>query len=200
ANERGHTAEDVYKASELIKSYGFELGLQIMAGLYQSSYEDDLKTMGKVIEIAPDTVRIYPTVILKGTRLAELYKSGVYKPIAFERMVDLCSEMLDEFDKNKIEVIRCGLHASENVESDMVGGFYHPAFKELCESRLFRQKIEAIISKSDKEKTNVIAVNPSSISKAVGHKRCNAEYFKGKYQIRFVPDSSLSKYECELRG
>ncbi|MGN1113637.1 MAG: elongator complex protein 3 [Oscillospiraceae bacterium] len=209
ANERGHTAEDVYNASQLIKDYGFELGLQIMTGLYQSSYEDDMKTMEKVVGIAPDTVRIYPTVILKGTKLAKLYEKGMYKLMPFERMVDLCAAMLDKFDKNDIEVIRCGLHASENVESDMVGGFYHPAFKELCESRLFRQKTEALIVKSVMGKSSientanhkyVIAVNPSSISKAVGHKRCNAEYFKGLYQVKFVPDSSLLKYECKLRG
>lgn len=209
ANERGHTAEDVYRASELIKKHGFELGLQIMTGLYRSTYADDLKTMYRVIKIAPSTVRIYPTVILKGTKLAELYEEGIYKPISFERMVELCARMLDEFDANNIEVIRCGLHSSDNVEDSKVGGFYHPAFKELCESEIFRRKIEIEILKSNSNKTvweclksilkpYVIAVNPYSISKAVGHKKCNSEYFRNL--VKFVADEKLSKYECELRG
>lgn len=213
ANERGHTAEDVYKASELIKNDGFELGLQMMVGLYKSTYKDDLKTMDKIIDIAPQTVRIYPTVIIKGTKLAELYNQGVYKPVSFEKMVELCAGMLEEFYTKNIDVIRCGLHSSDNVEGEMIGGFYHPAFKELCESELFKRKILNLIaelnnrkylnSKTIKNTLNdyVIAVNPSSISKAVGHKRCNAEYFKKiGYRIKFVTDSQLLKYECELRG
>ncbi|MDE6149180.1 MAG: radical SAM protein, partial [Ruminococcus sp.] len=212
ANERGHNVEDVYNASRLIKSYGFELGLQMMTGLFRSTYKDELRTMHRVIKIAPDTVRIYPTVIIKGTKLAELYDEGTYKPISFERMVELCGRMLEEFKENDIEVIRCGLHSSENVEGEMVGGFYHPAFKELCESEIFRRKIEIeIMTKNqdnslldcirEKFKPYVIAVNPSSISKAVGHKRCNTEYFKNHgYSVKFVTDNSMSKYECELRG
>ncbi|WP_124101208.1 radical SAM protein [Ruminococcus sp. Marseille-P6503] len=209
ANERGHTAEDVYRASELIKKRGFELGLQIMTGLYRSKYADDLKTMYRVIKIAPSTVRIYPTVILKGTKLAELYDEGLYKPISFERMIELCARMLEEFDANNIRVIRCGLHSSDNIKGSKVGGFYHPAFKELCESEIFRRKIETEILKSNLNKTvwecvksrfkpYVIAVNPLSISKAVGHKKCNSEYFGNS--VRFVADEKLSKYECELRG
>lgn len=211
ANERGHNAEDVYKASRIIKSYGFELGLQMMTGLFQSTYEDDFRTMQSIIEIAPDTVRIYPTVIIKGTKLAELYDEGIYKPIPFEKMVELCGIMLEEFEENKIEVIRCGLHSSDNVEGETAGGFYHPAFKELCESEIFRKKIKTEIEKSnqnrdlsdcvDKFKYFVIAVSPSSISKAVGHKRCNTEYFMSKgYSVKFVTDNGLSKYECKLRG
>ena len=199
ANERGHTVEDVYEAARLIREYGFELGLQIMTGLYQSSYEDDISTMNKVIEIAPDTVRIYPIVIIKGTKLAELYDEGIYKTMSFESMVELCAQMLETFEKSNIEVIRCGLHASDSVEGEMVGGFYHPAFKELCESEIFRHKIEALLGDGTTDNV-VVAVNPSSVSKAVGHKRCNAEYFKDKYKIKFVADNGLSKYECELRG
>mgnify|MGYP004446493527 CR=1 FL=1 len=211
ANERGHTVEDIYKASKLIKANGFELGLQIMTGLYHSRINDDLRTMHRVIKISPDTVRIYPTVIIKGTKLAELYEQGIYKTISFDRMVELCATMLDEFNKNNIKVIRCGLHASDNVEGDMIGGFYHPAFKELCESEIFRQKIDSLILpeeilpehnfKKNNSDEYVFAVNPKSISKAVGHKKCNAEYFnKRGIKIKFVADESLKKYECELRG
>ena len=210
ANERGHSVEDIYKASKLIKENGFELGLQIMTGLYKSEIKDDYETFNKVIHISPDTVRIYPTVIIKGTRLAELYEQGLYKTISFERMVELCAKMLEKFESRGIEVIRCGLHASDNVEGDKVGGFYHPAFKELCESEIFRQKIESlileeIIPKHNFKKTNsdeyVFAVNSKSISKAIGHKKSNVEHFnKRGIKIKFVADESLKKYECELRG
>jgi histone acetyltransferase (RNA polymerase elongator complex component) len=82
ANLRGHTAQDVVNASELIKSYGFELGLQMMTGLYASSAEADRKTAYEFAKLQPQTVRIYPTVVLKGTCLAELFESGKYNPPA----------------------------------------------------------------------------------------------------------------------
>ena len=51
ANMRGHTAEDVVNASTLIKSYGFELGLQMMTGLYLDTDEKDIETARKIIEL-----------------------------------------------------------------------------------------------------------------------------------------------------
>ena len=65
ANKRGHSAEAVYNASSLIKEYGFSLGLQMMTGLYGSTKEKDRKTVDEFIKIHPDTVRIYPTIILQ---------------------------------------------------------------------------------------------------------------------------------------
>lgn len=205
ANERGHTAEDVYKASELIREYGFELGLQMMTGLYKSTVKDELDTRDSIIKIHPDTVRIYPVVVLKGTKLAELYESGKYKLLPFEKIVELCGNMLMEFDARGIRVIKCGLHASDGVEGDMAAGYYHPAFKELCESRIYRNEMDNLIHeiKSFSVENNRVtfAVNPSCISKALGHKKSNAEYFKKKnIDIKVVGDEEIPKYQCEIRG
>ncbi|MCM1382549.1 MAG: radical SAM protein, partial [Muribaculaceae bacterium] len=112
ANGRGHTAEDVYRASELVREYGFEPGLQMMTGLYGSSPEKDLETAEKIAEIRPDTVRIYPTVILKKTRLGELFESGEYTPYPFETAAEICADMLEMFERKNIRVIKLGLHAS----------------------------------------------------------------------------------------
>lgn len=139
-NERGHTAEDVYRASVLIREYGFELGLQMMVGLYKSSVNDELKTMESIIEICPDTVRIYPVVVLKGTKLAELYESGKYKLMSFDTIVELCSNMLEEFHMQGIDVIKCGLHASDGVEGDMISGFYHPRLKNFARAGFIGEK------------------------------------------------------------
>lgn len=203
ANERGHTAENVYKASALIREYGFELGLQMMVGLYKSSVSDERLTMERIIKIRPDTVRIYPVVVLKGTRLAELYEIGEYELMPFDTVVELCSEMLAEFDRQGINVIKCGLHASDGVEGDMVAGFYHPAFKELCESMLFRKKMEKIIVCHNDSllKAFVFSVNSSCVSKALGHKKSNVEYFKKQnIDIKVVGDEEIPKYQCEIRG
>lgn len=193
ANERGHSSDDVRKASELIKSYGFELGLQMMTGLYMSSVADDIYTMNELIKLAPQTVRIYPVAVLENTRLAELYHTGEYKLISFDEMTKLCAHMLGCFHRAGIKVIRCGLHASETVEKDIAAGFYHPAFREICESEVFRS---AILKYAQANKNTVVYVSESDVSRAVGHKKRNKLFFdKNGYDIKFKVDISLKKDE-----
>lgn len=201
ANERGHTAEDVYKASDLIRSYGFELGLQMMTGLYKSTEKNEFETIDNIIKICPDTVRIYPVVVLKDTKLAELLESGEYNPFEFDTVLEICSIALMRFEYEGIKVIKCGLHASEFVEKDMIGGFYHPAFREICESLIYRWRTEEFIAYHEPENnTYKIAVNPSCISKAVGQKKSNIEYFtKQGIEIKIIGDENVAKYEVELR-
>lgn len=219
ANERGHTAEDVVRASRLIRQYGFELGLQMMIGLYKSTREDEFDTMDSIIEIHPDTVRIYPVVVLKGTKLAELLERGEMRCESLDDIVEIAAVMLETFEENHIRVIKCGLHASEFVEKDMVGGYYHPAFRELCESEIYFHNIwEVLADKADivddkyyaegdlskRVETlmteHTIAVHPSCISKAVGHKKSNYIYYHNNgIEIKFVGDYSVPKYKCRLR-
>lgn len=199
-NERGHTSEDVEKAVALIKQWGFELGLQMMIGLYGSTREDELYTMRRIAELKPDTVRIYPTVILRGTRLEKLLESGEYVPLHFDDVVDIAASGLVMFEGDGIRVIKCGLHASEFVEKDMVGGFYHPAFRELCEGMIYRFNMNFQIEQASGDNHYTFAVSPSCMSKAIGQKKANLEYFSRKgIEIELVGDDSIPKYQCELR-
>lgn len=177
ANERGHTAADVERAVKLVKQFGFTLGLQMMVGLYKSTPEKDLYTAERLISLGPQEARIYPTVILKGTRLGELFLSGEYIPYSMETAVSLCSKMLDMFENAGISVIKLGLHSSQEVESDMLGGLYHPAFREICESRRYRDKMEELIGA---DKSAAFTVPERNLSKALGQKRENISYFGKK--------------------
>lgn len=176
ANDRGHTSADVEKASLLIREKGFELGLQMMVGLYKSSAEKERETLKKIIEIKPETLRIYPVVILKGTKLGELLASGEYVPLDFDEVVDLSAEILQTAENCGIRVIKCGLHASEFVEKDMLGGFYHPAFRELCEGRIYLREIEKLAENGCKKL--IVSVPEKNLSKALGQKKCNIEHLK----------------------
>lgn len=186
-NRRGHTAEDVCTAAELIKRSGIELGLQMMTGLYGDSEQAVIATMEQFIELAPATVRIYPTVILDGTHLGELYKSGEYRTFSFEQTVTLCARLLREFTAAGIAVIRMGLHASEDVEHAMLGGVYHPAFREICESRIFLEDMKKALSDMDKG-DYIVYTDAKNISRATGQKRCNiAELSALGYNVSVKP-------------
>lgn len=172
ANERGHSAEDVRRASRLIVSSGIELGLQMMTGLYRDTPERCLYTAEEFIKLSPATVRVYPTVVLRGTCLGELWASGEYSSFGFEQTVELCAKLLRGFDKAGVRVIRMGLHASPDVERDMLGGVYHPALREIVESRIFLEDMRELLAVRDKGYYHVYT-DPKNVSKVIGQKRCN---------------------------
>ena len=195
ANRRGHTAKDVENASELIKSYGFELGLQMMTGLYKESEEKAIKTAEKIIALSPQTVRIYPTVVLKGTYLADLYLSGEYKPLNADESAQLCAKLVLLFEKNNIKIIRLGLHSSEDIKKNMLAGGFHDSFGELVKSRIMVDKILAL-PPADYE----VAVNSKSLSKLKGNKKSNIYLLIERgYNIKIVIDNSLDVDELEIK-
>lgn len=199
-NRRGHTAEDVVKASEMLKSFGFELGLQMMTGLYGSDDRDSIETAEKIIELKPSTVRIYPTVVLENTPLAELYRKGEYEPQTVEAAAELCAKLLMMFHDANINVIRTGLHSGGDVEGEYVAGAYHPAFKELCEGKIYLQKALDFI-KADKipEGDIEIRVPQNGISQMTGQKKTNIlSLAKMGYNARVTGDSSLDKYQVYI--
>ena len=200
-NKRGHTADDVRTASRLIRARGFELGLQMMTGLYGDTDDGALRTADELIALAPATVRIYPTVVLEGTELARLWRAGEYTPQTLDDAVPLCAELLSKFDDAGIAVIRLGLHSGGGVEDGYLAGAYHPAFRELCESRIYLDRaLAALGATSDASpvdtKTAILLVAPSEISKMVGQKRENLKKLERQgYACRVKPDDRLKKYE-----
>ncbi|MBR6045890.1 MAG: radical SAM protein [Ruminococcus sp.] len=191
-NERGHTREDVVNAAHLIRKHHFELGLQMMVGLYGSNRTSEWDTVNIICALKPDTVRIYPVVILKNTRLGELFLSGEYKPFDFDEAVEISSHAMLRFEKEGIRVIKVGLHASELVEQDMLGGFYHPAFRELCEARIYRSLFKAELDKHKDIHHARFLVPARDLSKALGQKKSNVRYFGDKgIALTVIPDERL---------
>lgn len=200
ANRRGHTAQQVQDTSVQIKEAGFELGLQMMTGLYLDTVEGARLTAQKIADCKPDTVRIYPTVIMKNTPLGDLYQSGRYCTLSFEETIDLCSELLEFFEERYIKVIRLGLHSSPELEKDRLAGPWHPAFRELCESRRFRNAIWKEIQHSQNEsKYCRLVVNGKDRSKITGQKKSNLAFFSAQgYHIQVVEDHSVARNHFRL--
>ena len=198
-NRRGHTAEQVCESSALIKEYGFSLGLQMMTGLYKSNAQKDRLTARKIIGLHPDTVRIYPTVVLKNTYLGELYLNGEYNPPNAEESVPLCAELLQMFENEGIRVIKLGLHSSETVEADMLGGAYHPAFRELCEGHIYLQKMRDALKNRSKEYEYDIFVPEKALSKAKGQNKRNEKALKNDgFYCKIKGKNSLQDFEVEV--
>lgn len=200
ANNRGHSASDVIKASKLIKDYGFSLGLQMMTGLYRSDANKDIKTAKAFISLKPDTVRIYPTVIMKDTDLADYYLNKAFIPYSLDESVDLCSKLILMFEEADITIIRLGLHYSDSLIANSLGNNYHPAFKELCENKIFFDRFTDTASKSRIDKDNFkVYINSKSLSKFLGQKKSNYNSFVDmgyNFEIKF--DDTLDKYDIYM--
>ena len=197
-NRRGHTFEDTQKAAQLIREAGFSLGLQMMTGMPGSTKEDDILTAARFAALKPDTMRIYPTLVLKNTLMAKWFEYGEYVPQTVEEAAAECAELLDIFELYKINVIRLGLHAEVSLEENLLGGPYHPAFREICESLRFRKKIAPMLTRLPKG-SYILKVAPSEVSKCSGQHRSNVEHWLSLgYAVRIVPDNNLNPGDFEV--
>ncbi|MGN1418384.1 MAG: elongator complex protein 3 [Acutalibacteraceae bacterium] len=199
-NERGHSAEACVHAAKLIKKSGFELGLQMMTGLLGDTDETATQTAKKIIDLAPDTVRIYPTVVLENTKLAKLYAKGEYQPQTLSQAVNLCAKLLLMFHEANIPVIRLGLHSGGNVEDGYIAGAYHPAFRELCESRIYLDKVLSLLKEQNIKPGEIeISVGSRYVSQLVGQSKSNIKYLNEKgYKVKIKQVETLKKYQAQI--
>lgn len=169
---RGHDEDDVKNASRLIIQYGITLGHQMMLGLPGDSFEKDILTAQKIIEMRPEIVRIYPSLVIRNTPMEILYNRGEYKPYSLESAVEISKQIMGMFLANNIKVIRVGLQPTEeiNIGGEFIDGPFHPAFRELVEGSAYNDMIFEILSKMNYKTVN-ISLNPKDISKLYANKK-----------------------------
>lgn len=171
---RGHSSEDVTRASKLIKSYGFTLGHQIMLGLPGDTKEKDIETTKKVISLGPDISRIYPSLVIKDTPMEQMLKTGIYKPYDLEEAVQISKVVYGMLTAKEINVIRIGLQPTEEINygGDIIEGPFHPAFRELVEGSIYCDIVRE--HHSFYGVCEELWINPKDISKLYANKK---QYF-----------------------
>lgn len=180
---RFYPTKMVYEASKLIKDAGIELGIQLMLGLPGSTFESDYESAQKVVEIGPEIARIYPTLIIKETEMADMYKKGTYNPLTIEEAIERCKRIYSLLEYNDINVVRVGLQPTEelNDKENVLGGPYHPAFRELVEGEIYFD----FINKTIPEDANIdIEVNEKNVSKVIGIKKVNKIRFGNRFNLK----------------
>ena len=188
--KRGHTFEDVKKASKLIRRNGFILGHQMMIGLPESTRLDELKTAKDLAKLKPKMIRLYPVLVIKNTELEQQYKNKEYEPITLNQAVETCKELCYFFARKKINVIRIGLQNTDiisnpkNINSEVVAGPYHEAFGQLVEDGIWYDRILAKIKKFNIKVIQIeIEANPEDINNVIGHKKENLKKLKEIYDV-----------------
>ncbi len=206
ASGRGYSCGDVFKASHFIKSSGFKLGIQLMVGLPGDTYARDMESTRQAITLAPDMVRIYPTLVIAETPLHRLFKEQKYRPLELSEVVTTCKEMFLQFQQYHIPVIRMGLHPGEELLSPgtIVAGPFHPAFGEKVEQEVFKEQacmaIQRYKVKTELDSNLIILVHKKDISKMIGHQKNNLLYLKSRFQLRSIKVKTCPAYDRDTVG
>lgn len=156
-SKRGHDSEIAKAAAKLIKARGFKLGIQLMIGLPGDSLERCIYSARETVALAPELARLYPTLVIDGTELYDMYEDGSYKALSKEEALLRTKEMYKILHKAGINIMRVGLKSTDIIGgsdlSAINGGTYHPAFRQLVEGEIayeaLKEQLDALMKKTD---------------------------------------------------
>ena len=186
-SNRGHTTTHTVNAVRWLHETPYRIGIQLMVGLPGDSDAVNRRTGLQVCALGPDFVRIYPTLVLKNSRLANWYASGRYQPLSLEKSIQRSMTLLKLFQAHHIAVIRMGLQASGALDERdaLLAGPYHPAFGNLVYSELFFETICTFLqSQARIPATLTLGVHPRSVSKLKGNRNQNVARLKRKFDVQ----------------
>ncbi|MEE4261386.1 MAG: radical SAM protein [Desulfobacteraceae bacterium] len=204
--ERGHGAADTIRAVKALKERQLGVGLQMMVGLPGDSEAKALSTARKIADLHPDCVRIYPTVVVANSRLAQWFKNGEYLPLSLEEAVGLVKKVYLLFKQEGIAVIRMGLQATDDLadRTTVLAGPQHPAFGHLVYSQIFFDAATTALKSTNTSADCVtLGVNPRSVSKLRGYKSSNIEKLKMLFDLRCIeiqPDVEIDENSIKINN
>jgi elongator complex protein 3 len=100
--ERGHTVADSAEANRALRDSGIKVGFHMMPGLPGSDVGRDLRmfeTLFTDSRFCPDYLKIYPTLVTKGTKLYDLWERGEYEPLRSEEAAVLIAGIKERLPK-----------------------------------------------------------------------------------------------------
>ena len=205
--KRGHTKEQSLNAMKAVKDGGFSLIGQMMTSLPFSSLESEVKTAKDICAFRADGARVYPTVVFKGTELAEMTEKGLYLPSSKSDTVYRCKEVKKVFIENGVPVIRMGLQAQDNLgtHGDIFAGGYDPSAGLAADSAIYLDKTEILLKPHIDVLKNAFVtlyVSKGHTSAAVGINGINKESLikkYGIYRVKVIEDEALTPYELKIK-
>ena len=194
---RGHSAEDTVNAVQLLKEGGFKVGVQLMPGLPGDSGEVFMDTIDKVIGLKPDMARLYPTLVIRGTKLAQWYNEGRYTPMGLRETINLCKEACIKLEGSGIPVIRIGLMSSPSLlkKGEIIAGPWHPSLGFLVRSAIHLQKVTPYLPAQKEAKAIILRAPQKEILLLLGYKKSGLRYLEaitGSIIKDIIPDDSIA--------
>ncbi len=193
---RGHTAQQVEQAASLINEAGIELGLQMMLGLPGDTKERCLFTAHEIIRLGARNTRIYPTLVIEDTALAQRWRAGLYQPLSIDQAVDWAKDVYLLFQHHGVNVLRTGLHPSEELAEGrgLLAGPYHASFKELMLTAIWRDLLAPYLQ--DRGPKLRIRTAAPQLNYAIGFQQSNRLALQTNWRnVSFVADAGLCGFD-----
>ncbi|QGY39383.1 radical SAM protein [Pseudodesulfovibrio cashew] len=131
---RGYDGDLARSACALVKATGLALGIQLLPGLpgdRPGVFRDDVH---QAVLLAPETVRLYPCLVIRGTPLATLWGHGLFMPWTVDRAREELAAALPRLWEAGIRVIRLGLPPEGTLAEHILAGPWHPALGQSARS------------------------------------------------------------------
>jgi histone acetyltransferase (RNA polymerase elongator complex component) len=201
-SRRGYGVAAVLNSAKRVRDAGWMLGIQLMAGLPGDTRATFAQSIRKAIELAPDFLRFYPTLVLEGTVLADSFKKGIYAPLSLDEAVTWLAPAYDAALRAGIPVIRMGLHPDPALEKPgvILAGPYHPAFGHLVRCRWWRDRIDREFASLSGPAGGeiVLRVSPKLLSDVIGHGRSNLDHWKARWDVTVKVIGGVDRGEMEM--
>jgi len=170
---RGHTTEDTISAVSRLRRWSFEVGLHLMIGLPGDTCDRFLQTLNQVVELKPDFLRIHPTLVLKGSPLEIVWRTGRYSPLSLEEAVFYLKKGLLKLEGSFIRIARIGLQPTEELQRHYLAGPYHPALHQLIDSEIVFDLAKQLLQIYSKEPEPLFLCHPKEVSNLRGQRNRN---------------------------
>ncbi|MGB9628893.1 MAG: elongator complex protein 3 [Thermodesulfobacteriota bacterium] len=185
-SKRGHTAEDTFFAISELRKFRFEVGLHLMIGLPGEDRFRFCESLDRTIELRPDFVRIHPTLVLKGSPLEDLWKSGGYFPLSLSEAIEWLKEGILRLEQASIPLARVGLQPTQELEAHLLAGPYHPALHQLIESAIFYDMATLLLQNFIKGEEVIFLCNPKEASNLRGQRNENFQKLKREFNLSHI--------------
>lgn len=171
--ERGHTGEDAARAVSLLREHGFAVGLQFLIGLPGEDFASLRRTARLAARLRPDFLRLYPLLVLQGTKLARMYAAGEYRPLSVSEAAFRCAFLKRWYEARGIRIIRMGLQATDELTAggSLLAGPYHPSMGELADQIIVRHELLRAAARLGGSGALTLRCHPRDRSKVMGLRR-----------------------------
>lgn len=181
-----HRSSAIARAVAVLRAAKLEVGLVLRPGLPGSMPGEPLRSAKRAVEIEPDFVRLYPVLVLEGSRLEHLYQSRRYRPLSLEEGIALCRDLLGHFTAAEIPVVRMGFQPAIDLDggAKVLAGPWHPALRAIVDASLWYDRMVKLIADNFRfQKELTLVAHPRDESGVRGVQGANLKRLKEKYRL-----------------
>lgn len=144
-SRRGYDGATARAACAALRATGMRAGVQLMPGMPGSRPESFLEDVRLALALGAACLRFYPCLVLEGTELAHLWRTGRFQPWSLETTLDVLAEAFGMAQQAGVPVIRMGLAPEAGLMDGVLAGPRHPALGARVQARsLWRQTADCL--------------------------------------------------------